>query len=178
MTTPPSNPKNRFRLWFLRLLLVVGAPSLLFGLTETVLHFTGVGYQTALVVPSAEDDRWLIDNYRFAWRFFPRALARSPRPFRIAADKPDNGLRVIVLGGSAAMGDPDPTYGLPRMLERMLQEKHPDRKIEVINAAVTAINSHVVLEIARDCLALNPDLFVVYMGNNEVNGPYGAAAVF
>ena len=43
---------------------------------------------------------------------------------------------------------------------------------------MTAINSHVVLEIARDCAAHQPDLFVVYMGNNEVIGPYGPGTVF
>ena len=51
-------------------------------------------------------------------------------------------------------------------------------KFEVINAAMTAINSHVALEIARDCAAHQPDLFVVYMGNNEVIGPYGPGTVF
>ena len=43
---------------------------------------------------------------------------------------------------------------------------------------MTAINSHVAVEIARDCAAHQPDLFVVYMGNNEVVGPFGPATVF
>ena len=43
---------------------------------------------------------------------------------------------------------------------------------------MTAINSHVTLEIAEDCAAHQPDLFVVYMGNNEVVGPYGPGTVF
>lgn len=41
-----------------------------------------------------------------------------------------------------------------------------------------AINSHVVVEIAKDCVEHQPDLFVVYLGNNEVTGPYGAGTVF
>jgi len=41
-----------------------------------------------------------------------------------------------------------------------------------------AINSHVVFEIADDCTRYQGDLFVVYLGNNEVVGPYGAGTVF
>ena len=36
---------------------------------------------------------------------------------------------------------------------------------------MTAIDSHVTVEIARDCTAHQPDLFIVYLGNNEVVGP-------
>jgi tetratricopeptide (TPR) repeat protein len=41
-----------------------------------------------------------------------------------------------------------------------------------------AINSHVVLEIADDCTRYQGDLFIIYLGNNEVVGPYGAGTVF
>jgi len=44
--------------------------------------------------------------------------------------------------------------------------------------AVTAINSHVIREIARDCASKKGDLWIIYMGNNEVVGPYGAGTVF
>ena len=44
--------------------------------------------------------------------------------------------------------------------------------------AFTAINSHVVLPIARECARQNGDLWIVYMGNNEVLGPFGAGSVF
>jgi tetratricopeptide (TPR) repeat protein len=43
---------------------------------------------------------------------------------------------------------------------------------------MAAINSHVVLQIAKDCARHQPDLFIVYLGNNEVTGPYGAGTVF
>ena len=60
----------------------------------------------------------------------------------------------------------------------MLSEQYPGVNFEVINTAMTAINSHVVVKIAEDCAQYKPDLFVVYMGNNEVIGPYGAGTVF
>ena len=67
---------------------------------------------------------------------------------------------------------------MSRVLERLLESRHPDVEFEVINAAVTAINSHVVYQLAQDCVDLDADLWLVYMGNNEVNGPFGSGSVF
>jgi tetratricopeptide (TPR) repeat protein len=114
----------------------------------------------------------------FGRRFFPPGLVRGSRPFSMTAIKPPNTLRVFVLGESAAMGDPDFKFGLPRMLEALLGERFPQRRIEVINTSVVAINSHVILPIARDCARQQADLWVIYMGNNEIIGPFGSASVF
>ena len=56
--------------------------------------------------------------------------------------------------------------------------RHPDKKFEVVNAAMTGINSHVILPLARDCAEAGADVWVIYMGNNEVVGPFGAGTVF
>jgi hypothetical protein len=42
---------------------------------------------------------------------------------------------------------------------------------------MVAINSHVILPIARECARRDGDLWVIYMGNNEVIGPFGAVSV-
>ena len=76
------------------------------------------------------------------------------------------------------MGMPDPSYNFGQILALMLRQRYPDLQFEVVNGAMTAINSYVTLEIARDCAARQPDLFVVYLGNNEVIGPYGPGTVF
>ncbi len=91
-------------------------------------------------------------NYRFDWRFFPRSLARDPHPCVLSAKPADSG-RIFVLGSSAAMGTPDPAFSVGRILEVMLCEQYLGTQFEVINAAMTAINSHAALEIARDCAA-------------------------
>ncbi|MCX7020320.1 MAG: tetratricopeptide repeat protein [bacterium] len=88
-----------------------------------------------------------------------------------------NTCRVVVLGESAAQGDPDWTFGFSRILDVMLRDRYPSVRFEVINAAMVAINSHVIREIARDCARLKPDLFVICAGNNEVVGPYGPSSV-
>ena len=43
---------------------------------------------------------------------------------------------------------------------------------------ITAINSHVIVPIARECARCQGDLWIIYMGNNEMIGPFGAATVF
>ncbi|MCX7825005.1 MAG: tetratricopeptide repeat protein [Verrucomicrobiae bacterium] len=163
------------RVWVMRLLLVVAGPLLVLGALEVALRVAGYGCPASFVL--REGNFWT-SNDRFGWRFFPRALATTPWPFRVATPKPAGTYRVVVLGESAAEGTPDPSFGFSRMLEAMLQVEHPQRRFEVVNAAMTAINSHVIRLIAEDCRALEPDLVVVYMGNNEVVGPFGPGSVF
>ena len=87
-------------------------------------------------------------------------------------------MRIFILGGSAAMGTPDSSFGFGAILEILLEEAYPETDFTVVNAAMAAINSHVVVEIARECAARRPDLFLVYLGNNEVVGPFGPGTVF
>src|SRR5437899_6908275 len=60
----------------------------------------------------------------------------------------------------------------------MLEQRYAGIHFEMVNAAMTAINSHVIVPIAADCARRQPDLFIVYAGNNEVIGPFGAGTVF
>jgi hypothetical protein len=120
----------------------------------------------------------LIQNNQFGWRFFGAAMARMPAPICLPQIKGTNTVRIVVFGESAALGDPQPAFGLPRMLEAILELRYPGTRFEVVNAAMTAINSNVILPIARDCAGADADIWVIYMGNNEVIGPFGAGTVF
>ncbi|MCX5675128.1 MAG: tetratricopeptide repeat protein [Planctomycetota bacterium] len=177
---PPAAPAGRFggwRGWVVRLALAILAPTLVLGLLETGLRLFGYGYPTGFFVgPDASG--CYVTNDRFGWQFFPRALARAPHPCLMPARKPAGTVRLFVLGSSAAMGTPDPSFSFGRILEAMLQERYPGVQFEVVNAAMTAVNSHVVRQIAKDCAAHEPDLFIIYMGNNEVIGPFGPGTVF
>jgi len=146
---------------------------------EVALRLAGSGYPTSFTLPSANHGQatW-VQNNQFGWRFFGRQMARSPYPFSIARQKAPGTIRIFVFGESAAYGDPQPAFGLPRVLQTLLSQRHPDLKFEVVNAAMTGINSHTLLPIARDCAQAGGDIWVVYMGNNEVVGPFGAGTVF
>ena len=178
-TSPRPRPRRitGWRKWVFRLLLATVIPALFLILLEVGLWVCGFGYPTDFFVKIDDRDAYTTNRY-FGWRFFPPAVARVPVVCEMAAEKPEGAYRIFVLGGSAARGTPDKAFGFGRMLAAMLRERYPRTRFQVINTAMTAINSHVALPVARDCAAHRPDLFVVYMGNNEVVGPYGSGTVF
>jgi tetratricopeptide (TPR) repeat protein len=146
---------------------------------QAVLSLTGFGYPTSFFLPWRQEGAdAVIQNDRFGWRFFGSAMSRTPCPFLFNRVKPQDTVRVFVLGESAAYGDPQPAFGVARVLEVLLSHRYPGVRFEVINAAMTAINSNAILPIAQGCAEQHADLWVVYMGNNEVVGPYGAGTVF
>jgi len=93
------------------------------------------------------------------------------------AEKSDSTCRIFILGESAAQGDPDMAFNFGRILRKILRQQYPGVDFEVINTGIAAINSHVVVEIAKGCARCRPDFFIVYMGNNEVVGPYGPGTI-
>ncbi|MBN2369632.1 MAG: tetratricopeptide repeat protein [Vicinamibacteria bacterium] len=165
------------RRWLFRGVIVV-TPWLLLLLLEISLRAFGYGVPMNFTLRRdvAGESRFLSNPY-FTWLFFEPNAARLCPPFSLSAGKAPNTCRVFVLGSSAAQGDPEPGFGMARMLDVLLSHQYPGVDFEVINAAPTAINSHVVYRMARACSSLAPDIFVVYAGNNEVVGPYGAGTV-
>jgi tetratricopeptide (TPR) repeat protein len=170
---------SRWKLWTFRLVAAVGGPIVILGLLEVSLRLSGFGYPTAFLLPISRGPReLLVQNNQFGWRFFGPKLSRLPAPICIAREKPSGTVRIFVLGESAAKGEPQPAFGFPRMLETLLRLRHPGTRFEVVNAAMTAINSHSIVPIARDCSDADGDIWVIYMGNNEVVGPFGAGTIF
>jgi tetratricopeptide (TPR) repeat protein len=158
---------------------LAGVPLLCFGLLELGLRLAGFGYPTAFLLKSSNHaEKTFVQNDRFGWRFFGPRAARQPFATSIPREKPPGTVRIFVFGESAAYGDPQPRFGVSRMLEAMLGLRHPGKKFEVVNAAMTGINSHVILPLARDCAEARGDVWVIYLGNNEVVGPFGAGTVF
>ena len=157
---------------------LLGCAVVLGGL-ELALRVGGVGWPTAFLLPGQAGGKTVwTENPRYTWRFMSPEMGRSPQPMAVPVEREAGSIRVVVLGESAAMGDPEPAVGYPRALEALLQARFPNRRVEVINAAITAINSHVLRDLARDLAPLRADAWVVYMGNNEVTGPFGPGTVF
>jgi tetratricopeptide (TPR) repeat protein len=65
-----------------------------------------------------------------------------------------------------------------RCLEALLRARFPQSEFEVVCVAMTAINSHGLLPIARECARYQGDLWIIYTGHNEFVGPFGANTVF
>lgn len=173
----PRRPISTRRRWLFRFIAATVIPALLVITLEGALRLVGYGYPTSFFIESRQGDR-AVSNHKYGWRFFPRRIARAPVPLSLATPKPPGTYRIFTLGASASLGFPDPAYGYGRILEVMLQSTFSEIDFEVGNVSMTAINSHVARLIARDCADYEPDLFIVYLGHNEVVGPYGPASVF
>ena len=169
----------RARKWLFGLVTFVMGPLLLLGILEVGLRLAGYGHSCEFFKSRRIGGQdLLVENDEFSLRFFAPELARMPGPIRMAARKAPETYRIFIFGESAAMGDPEPAFGASRYLEMLLRERFPQQRFEVINVAFTAINSHVILPIARECARHQGDLWIIYLGNNEMVGPYGAATVF
>jgi Tfp pilus assembly protein PilF len=178
---PTSRKLSGPRKWLFRLAAMILGPALVLGLLELSLRIGGYGYTTDFFVDGSKiegADVW-IDNPQFGRWVFPRGLVPFPQPvpFVLSKTKPNRTFRIFILGESAAQGFPDPSMSFARVLEALLRARYPETDFEVVNTAMVAINSHVALQIAKQCIDHKPDLLVVHLGNNEVVGPFGAAGV-
>jgi tetratricopeptide (TPR) repeat protein len=167
------------RLWFFRIFAVIFIPLLVIGALEMGLRLFGYGYSTSFFLRTRiNGQEFYVPNDCFGYRFFPPTLARTPVPQRMAVNKSPNTFRIFLFGESAAQGDPDPSFGAGRYLQALLRERYPGTDFEVVCVAMTAINSHAILPIARECARRDGDLWIIYMGNNEMIGPFGPSTVF
>jgi tetratricopeptide (TPR) repeat protein len=156
----------------MRLGLLFFTPLVVLLLAEGSLRVFGYGYPVTFFQESP-DSQLLITNQKYAWQFFSKKTALKPFLFTLAPKKPAGTLRICILGDSAAMGTPDPAFSFGRILEAILRRRYPQTRFEVMNAAMRGINSHVSRLIARECARYEVDVFIIYMGNNEVVGIHG-----
>lgn len=155
--------------------IVIVVPTILFLLgAEIMLRLTGIGYssQPLLKTEVGNKEVW-VGNPDFTRLFFPNALKRLPPPVRIPVQKSPKEKRYLVVGGSAAAGDPDVAFSISRNLEWILSQVDPETDFNVINLAYTACNSHVAREVVLQSEPYALDGIIVLVGNNEVIGPYG-----
>ena len=174
-----TTAKGRIRVPDLRktvfsFITIVVVPLLFFVLLEFGLVLSGVGTSYDYFYEIEIDDRpYYQENPDFADQFYPKSLDIDPRGNTFSVERDPDLTRVYILGGSAALGFPHKNHGIDRLLETQLRAALPSRRIEVINTAMTSINSHVVYEIAKAIPGDPGDFAVILMGNNEVVGPYG-----
>jgi tetratricopeptide (TPR) repeat protein len=165
------------RKWVVRLTIALLSPMVFFAGLEAALRFFGgrsVGFFQRFELEGRE---WTMENLRFGQYFFRPQQARVPAwnliPHR-SADTP----RIAVLGESAAKGFPLERLGLASMIQGVLETEYPGRQFDTVNACMTAVNSHVLELVVPEIVSHEPDVSVIYMGNNEVVGPYGPGTPF
>ncbi len=155
-------------------------PVVLFILIEAGLKIFGL-YPPMHVFVSTPDDASVYYgiNTQIGERYFPKGSFRpTPRKDLFLKEKPENGFRIFILGGSTAAGFPfGNNLTFPRILNRRLADAFPDRRIEVVNMAMTAINTFTLLDFMDEILKQKPDALFIYAGHNEFYGGLGAGSV-
>ena len=175
---PPPQSLSRGKKWLFRSALVL-LPIFACLTAEIGLRMGGYGFDPHFFKHATIGGTdFIVQNEDFTLRFFPKEMVRNPGPLRFPAHKAPGTFRIFIFGESAAMGDPAESLAPDRYLGALLRAKFPNRNFEIINTGITAVDSHVILPIARECTRYDGDLWIIYMGNNEMVGPFGAATVF
>ena len=90
------------------------------------------------------------------------------RPVSFTEKKPKGTYRIFALGGSTTQGEPYSTEtAFPEWLKLNLRAQSPDTNYEAINCGGLSYASYRVLAILKEVLEYDPDLIVVYTGQNE-----------
>ncbi|HEX9972475.1 MAG TPA: GDSL-type esterase/lipase family protein [bacterium] len=169
------NPKRR-RLFVLIMLFI---PLLFILILELILQIAGYGINTDLFIPAQGDysDYFKINplvGHRF---FMSQVNVPNPPNDLFLINKPENGFRIFVMGGSTTAGYP---YGnnlmFSRILNQRLSDAFPEKHIEVINTATVAINSYALLDFMDEIFEKQPDAILIYAGHNEFYGALGVAS--
>jgi len=159
------------------LFFLVLAPLLLLAGAEGCLRLFGYGESTRPFVKKQLDGhQFYVRNLASVERYLSWQLPSDDWErveHVIPRSKPPGAYRIFVFGESTPEGWPDPRFSFSRFLRVMLKAQFPGREIEVYNTAFRAVNSHVMRVQAAATAKFEPDLFIVYLGNNEVHGPFG-----
>jgi tetratricopeptide (TPR) repeat protein len=148
-----------------RLVFALLVAVLVLGALEGVLRLAGLARDDALLSPL------LFQQVRTT----PHA-EDAPGGWKVLHDGPmrraePRGLRVLVVGGSAADGVGVTPFGrFSHLLERHLVSTRPGHPVEVINLARAGLASrHVAPVLAGGLADLRPQAVIVYSGNNELH---------
>ena len=176
----PDNKRGSGRSPVAFYLIALLLPIAFFGLLEGTVRLLGLAPVEPLFVDGPPG--YLRPNEAVINRFFIHP-SRAPRvsidTTFFKKDKSADVFRVIVQGGSSAAGFP---YGkwasLGGMLGQRLKRSEPDREIEVISTAMSAINSYALLDFADEIIAIDPDAVLIYAGHNEYLGVLGVGSAY
>jgi tetratricopeptide (TPR) repeat protein len=168
-------PPKRRRLFKI---IALSLPLILIIGIELALRLFHCGYDTSVFIPVPGNNDYLVFNPDASKRYFTDPLIATSgnrEPFKRIKDP--GTLRIFVLGESTTIGYPYFHNGsFHRWLQFRLMQTNPGKKIEIINLALTAINSYTVLGFAHEVANQNPDAVLIYTGHNEYYGALGVGS--
>jgi tetratricopeptide (TPR) repeat protein len=143
---------------------------------ETILRITGYGSNLSFFIKNPVEgyENYMIVNPEVGKKYFQKFEYTAPANDIFLAEKPENTFRIFVMGSSTVFGFPyERNLMFSRILHQQLEDAYPDKKIEVVNTAITAINSFTLLDFTGQILKYKPDAILIYAGHNEFYGAFG-----
>ncbi|OOQ57727.1 hypothetical protein [Mucilaginibacter pedocola] len=176
-TNKHGSLKNSRKTLFFKLFAVL-LPFVIMGLLEVLLRLFHYGQDLSLFLADENQPDYLVVNPHLSQRYFTigaNATIGNAEPF--LKEKPKGLLRFFVLGESTTIGFPYMHNGaFHRFLQYRLMQQYPEKQIEIINLALTAVNSFTVRDIAAELPAYKPDAVLIYCGHNEYYGALGVGS--
>lgn len=176
MTKQDKHQKNKKAFYAIALFI----PFLFFVIIELGLRLVGFGTSTPLFIENPANPHYILPQPNILQRYFPEGTEQPSVTMEanfILKEKPANGYRIVVQGGSTAAGFP---YGLGAsiagILDQRLKPSLPGRHVEVLNTAMSAVNSYTLIDIADEIIEQQPDAIMIYAGHNEYLGILGVGS--
>jgi tetratricopeptide (TPR) repeat protein len=173
----PLKAENKKRQLIFKI-ISISFPFVLLLFFEIILRIFNYGFTYSLFIKDTKLQGFYTMNPDIVRRYFvnlKEVLSVTNESFR--KEKAFNSYRIFVLGESSAMGYPYMHNGsFHRMLKYRLDRTYPDKNIEIINLAITAINSYTLLDFTDEVLQMNPDAILIYTGHNEYYGALGVSS--
>lgn len=142
----------------MELLLVLTWRESAAGPRETRDPFIGFSGQQTLFAADADGEFFRIRESRLGYF----------QPARFRVDKPPDGFRVFVVGGSTVQGRPwEPATAFGKWLELGLASCQPEWEVEVINCGGVSYASYRLSRIVEEIVEYSPDLVILCTGHNE-----------
>jgi tetratricopeptide (TPR) repeat protein len=164
------------KLVYYLILLVI--PIAIFFILELSLRLFHYGYDLRLFQKSNAYPGYYELNQDVAKRFFSKSNGTAPSNDIFLIKKPDTCYRIFVMGCSTTRGFPyEMGVTFTRILYYRLQDVFPNKRIEVVNTAMSAINSFTQADFIDEILAMKPDAILIYTGHNEFYGALGVGSV-
>ena len=169
ITSKRQNPKSHG--WKILLLLIFSV-GIFFLSVEIILRIFGFGAPGERVDPfqgfEGTNQNFQVQEIAGEGSFYVPSPNKSFLAQRFSTSKAKNMYRIFTFGGSTTEGVPwGREHSFSNHLQKSLQEKIPSKKIEVINVGVAGYGSSRVLEIYKEVINYDPDLLIVYTGQNE-----------
>jgi lysophospholipase L1-like esterase len=170
--------RGRFKTILFSIILVL-LPVIFLIIFEGILRLAGYGDRYQLFVEFEHFGKsYKTTNSEYGRKYFSQLNYTQPPNDLFLKEKPGNGFRIFVMGSSTVAGFPyNSSNAFSRVLQQRLQDSYPNHYIEVVNIAITAINSFTLYDITNQILEQEPDALLIYAGHNEFYGAMGIASL-